>query len=255
MSAVQLFNVSGSDIRFGVTAEGIPYAVASDYAKVMGYGQASDATLLLGDNDTGQQMVLPPGGAQRLDVIYEHGMWELISRSTLPGAKAIKKHVEAILREIRETGRFEVETAQEVAAAVGPLPYREQAEVLAILRPVLPESYSVATGKVIMARAMGERPELDSAETPLYASTFLAEKGHKAATVTKFQSGFGTRVSNRYLKVRGKRPQKIPGPAGSRIDKVVAYVEDDRPLLEQVYAEISKEIVRFESGGQVTLGA
>lgn len=59
MSAVQLFNVSGSDIRFGVTTEGIPYAVASDYAKVMGYGQASDATLLLGDNDTGQQMVLP----------------------------------------------------------------------------------------------------------------------------------------------------------------------------------------------------
>ncbi|WP_329217368.1 Bro-N domain-containing protein [Streptomyces microflavus] len=255
MSAVQLFNVSGSDIRFGVTEHGTPYAVASDYAKAMGYGQASDATRLLGDDEKGQQIVLTPGGPQRLNVIFEDGMWELIFRSTLPGAKEIKKRVKAILREIRETGRFEAEPVPEVTAAAGALPYREQAEVLAILRPVLPESYAVATGKVIMARAMGERPELDSAETPLYASTFLAEKGHKPTTVAKFQSGFGARVSNRYLKVRGKRPEKIPGPAGSRIDKVVAYVEDDRPLLEQVYAGIADEIRMFETGGQVALGA
>ncbi|SCG04910.1 hypothetical protein GA0115255_119594 [Streptomyces sp. Ncost-T6T-2b] len=65
----------------------------------------------------------------------------------------------------------------------------------------------MAAGKAIMARVMGERPELGSAETPLYASTFLAEKGHKPATVAKFQSGFCARVSNRYLKVCGKRPE------------------------------------------------
>ncbi|MER7913318.1 Bro-N domain-containing protein [Streptomyces sp. NPDC096068] len=252
---MQLFNVSGSDIRFGTTENGTPYAVASDFVKATGYRHVANATRLLAEYEKGTQTVSTLGGPRRLNVIYEDGMWELIFRSTLPGAKDIKKRVKVILREIRETGRFEAEPVRQVTAAAGPLPYRQQAEVLVILRHVLPESYAVATGKIIMARVMGERPELDSAETPLYASTFLAEKGHKPATVAKFQSGFGARVSNRFLKVRGKRPEKIPGPAGSRIDKVVAYVEDDRPLLEQVYAEIADEIGMFETGGQLALGA
>ncbi|WP_405964805.1 hypothetical protein OG713_34720 [Streptomyces sp. NBC_00723] len=146
---------------------------------------------------------------------------------------------------------------KEITAAAGPLPYKEQAEVVVLFAQagVLPESYATATAKIIVARAMGERPELDSSETPLYAATFLAEKGHKPKTVTKFQSGFGSRVSNRYFKVHGRRPEKIPGPAGSRIDKVAVYTEDDRPVLEQVYAEIADLINAFENGGQTQLSA
>lgn len=106
MSEIQLFNVSGADIRFGMTDDGRPYAVAADYAKAMGYGQASDATRLLDAEEKGQQIVLTPGGRQRLGVIYEDGLWELIFRSSLPGAKAIKKQVKDILRTIRETGSY-----------------------------------------------------------------------------------------------------------------------------------------------------
>lgn len=156
------------------------------------------------------------------------------------------------------TGRGQqAEPSKEITAAAGPLPYKEQAEVVCIFAKagVLPESYATATAKVIVARAMGERPELASSETPLYAATFLAEKGHKPKTVQKFQSGFGSRVSNRYFKVHGRRPEKIPGPAGSRIDKVAVYTEDDRPLLEQVYAEIADLIAAFEHGDQIPLSA
>jgi phage antirepressor YoqD-like protein len=42
-----------------------------------------------------------------MTVIFEDGLWELIFRSTLPGAKAVKAQVKAILRTIRETGRYE----------------------------------------------------------------------------------------------------------------------------------------------------
>jgi hypothetical protein len=146
-------------------------------------------------------------------------------------------------------------TPKEITAAAGPLPYREQAEILAILRPVLPEPYATATGKVILARAMGERPELEPGETPLYAATFLAEKGHKAKTVTKFQSGFGSRVSNAYFKRHGRRPEKIAGPAGSRIDKVAVYTEIDRPLLDEVYAGMADLIAAFEHGDQIAISA
>lgn len=110
------FNVGGNNIRFGITEDSTPYAVAADFAKAMGYGQATDATRLLDDGEAGQQIVLTRsanGVAQRreMNVIYEDGLWELIFRSTLPGAKAIKKQVKAILRQIRETGRYETEPA------------------------------------------------------------------------------------------------------------------------------------------------
>ena len=107
--ALQIFDISGADIRFGLTEDGMPYAVAADFAKTMGYGQASDATRLLDEEEKGQQLVLTPGGRQMMNVIYEDGLWELIFRSTLPGAKAIKARVKAILKEIRETGRYEPE--------------------------------------------------------------------------------------------------------------------------------------------------
>ncbi|MEV6854758.1 Bro-N domain-containing protein [Streptomyces microflavus] len=255
---VTRFMFQGSEVRSLILNEE-PWWVAADVCAVLEINNARQAVSYLDDDEVQQAPVTTNDGSGRTpltNVINEPGLYSLILRSRKPQAKAFKRWItHEVIPAIRKNGRFEAEPTREVTAAAGPLPYRQQAEVLAILRPVLPESYAAATGKVIMARAMGERPELDSAETPLYASTFLAEKGHKPATVAKFQSGFGARVSNRYLKVRGKRPEKIPGPAGSRIDKVVAYIEDDRPLLEQVYAGIADEIRMFETGGQVALGA
>ncbi|MEU5714126.1 hypothetical protein [Streptomyces flaveolus] len=165
-----------------------------------------------------------------------------------------------VLPNLLKHGRHEaapLPAPKEITAAAGALPYKEQAEIVVLFAQagVLPSIYATATAKVIVARSMGERPELEPSETPLYAATFLAEKGHKPKTVAKFQSGFGSRVSNRYFKVHGRRPEKIPGPAGSRIDRVAVYTEDDRPILEQVYSEIADLINAFEHGGQSPLSA
>lgn len=111
MTDITPFNLPTGNVRFGTTDNGTPYAVASDFAKAMGYGQASDATRLLDSTEKGQQIVQTPGGPQQMTVIYEDGLWELIFRSTLPAAKAIKARVKTILREIRETGRYEATPA------------------------------------------------------------------------------------------------------------------------------------------------
>lgn len=105
-NALAVFDISGAGTRFGTTEDGSPYAVASDFAKAMGYRDAANALRLLDEDEKGTQIVSTPGGAQRMAVIFEDGMWELIFRSTLPGAKAIKSRVKAILREIRETGSY-----------------------------------------------------------------------------------------------------------------------------------------------------
>lgn len=258
------FPETGQEIRV-VQVDGNPWLLAADVCAVLGYSNASDAVRSHVDQEdlTRATLAIREGSRtvkRERPLLNESGLYSLILRSNVPGARAFKRWVTSeVLPAIRKTGRFEAapapEPPREIAAAAGVLPYRDQAELLVILRPVLPEPYAVATGKVIMARAMGEAPVLDPSETPLYAATFLAEQGHKAKTVAKFQSGFGARVSNRYFKVHGRRPGKVPGPAGSRIDKVVAYTEDDRPLLMQVYAEMADVINMFETGGQTAIGA
>lgn len=242
--------------------------VASGLAKALGFHAAKDMLRTVPEREKGRELSPTPGGQQQVWTLSEPGFYRVLGQRQAARVKdpLVREQVERfqtwvygeVLPSLRKAGSYSVSRQPEsmpITAAAGPLPYREQAEVLAILRPVLPESYAAATGKVIMARVMGQRPELTAGETPLYASTFLAEKGHKPKTVAKFQSPFGRRVSDRYFKVHGRRPEKIPGPAGSRIDKVAAYTEEDRLLLEQVYAELVDVISAFETGGQTALGA
>ncbi|MFB7605251.1 BRO-N domain-containing protein [Streptomyces gardneri] len=242
--------------------------VASGLAKALGFREGSDLVRTLPEDEKQSETVRTSGGEQQVWMLTEPGFYRAIGQRQAARIRDldVRRKVERfqawvygeVLPSLRAHGRYEVAPApmpREITAAAGPVPYREQAEILSILRPVLPDAYATATGKVIMARVMGERPELESSETPLYASTFLAEKGHKPKTVAKFQSGFGSRVSNRYFKVHGRRPEKIPGPAGSRINQVACYTEDDRPILEQVYREIVDLIEAFEGGGQLRMSA
>lgn len=112
-----VFDVSGANVRFGTTSDGTPYAVASDFAKSLGHRDASNASRLLEDDEKGTQIVSTPGGPQEMNVFYEDGLWELIFRSSLPGARAIKARVKAILKEIRETGRYEAAPIDELELA------------------------------------------------------------------------------------------------------------------------------------------
>lgn len=131
MTTPIVFDIEGCGIRFGSTDADVPYAIAADYAKVMGYTRTSDALKLLDEDEKGTAICRTPGGPQEMKVIYEDGLWELIFRSSLPGAKAIKARVKAILKQIRETGRYEAEPTQlgpttvvwEQAAAIARLQY------------------------------------------------------------------------------------------------------------------------------------
>ncbi|MEW1803233.1 Bro-N domain-containing protein [Streptomyces virginiae] len=261
---LKVFAFEGTEVRT-VIVDGEPWFVGTDVASVLGYANSRDALATL-PSRMRNTVAISDGkrGNPNRVIITEPGVYRLVMRSNLPAAERFQDWLaEQVLPAIRKTGRFDpapvaptpTPAPLAVTAAAGPVPYRDQAEILAILRPALPEPYATATAKVILARAMGERPELDPSETPLYAATFLAEKGHKAKTVAKFQSGFGQRVSNAYLKRHGRRPEKIAGPAGSRIDTVAVYTAEDQPLLEQVYAGMADLIAAFEHGDQIAISA
>ncbi|MEU2724041.1 BRO-N domain-containing protein [Streptomyces smyrnaeus] len=264
--AIQRFANNEFDIDFLPDGGNGFAVVASGVARALGFRDAHRLVESIPDDEKGYTTTCTPGGNQQVWLLKEPGFYRAIGQRQADRIKdeGVRDQVKRfqswvyadVLPSLRKHGRYEVAppppTPKEISSAAGPLPYREQAEIAVILRPVLPEAYASAMGKVILSRAMGERPELEPSETPLYAATFLAEKGHRPKTVAKFQSSFGSRVSNRYFKVHGRRPEKIPGPAGSRIDKVAVYSEDDRPLLEQVYGELRERIEAFE-GGQAQL--
>jgi hypothetical protein len=259
VTALQVFAYEGAEVRT-VLVDGEPWFVGSDVTTILGYSNGRDALSSIPDRMR-NTVALSDGkrGNPNRVIVSTPGVYRLVMRSTLPAAERFQDWLaEEVLPAIQKTGRYEAAPTpapKEITAAAGPLPYRDQAEILAILRPALPEPYATATAKVILARAMGERPELQPGETPLYAATFLAAKGHTAKAVAKFQSGFGQRVSNAFFKRYGRRPEKIAGPAGSRIDRVSVYTEIDRPLLEEVYVGMADLITAFEHGGQTTLSA
>ncbi|MGH8877444.1 MAG: phage antirepressor [Stackebrandtia sp.] len=98
--APQAFKVHGADWRMGVTDDGRPYAVAADIAPTFDYAKTQNALAVVSDDEKGYEIVVTPGGRQRMAVIYEDGIWELIFRSSKPEAKAIKKRVKEILRQL-----------------------------------------------------------------------------------------------------------------------------------------------------------
>ena len=256
---LQVFAFEGADVRT-LLIDDEPWWVARDVCAVLDIRNVADAVTSLDEDEKGVATTDTPGGPQQLATINESGLYVLTFRSRKKQAKAFKRWVtHEVLPALRKTGTYSVPTVEEpkAIAAGAPVSYLEQAQIVAVLvqAGAIPVPYATATSKIIVARSMGERPELESSETSLYAATFLAEQGHSARTVREFQIGFGVRVSNRYFKVHGRRPEKIPGPTGSRIDKVAVYSEDDRPLLQEVYDQISDLIGVFEHGNQLVIEA
>lgn len=131
MTTPIVFDVQGANWRFGSDDAGRNWVVAGDIAKSMDYRDAANALRAVDDDEKGTQIVSTPGGPQEMKVIFEEGIWELIFLSRKPEAKAIKARVKAILKQIRETGRFEAEPTQlgpttvvwEQAAAIARLRY------------------------------------------------------------------------------------------------------------------------------------
>lgn len=183
-NTLAVFDVSGADIRFGTTEDGTPYSIASDFAKAMGYAKTQSATDLLDEGEKGYAQTVTPGGTQRLAVIYEDGMWELIFRSTLPGAKAIKSRVKAILRQIRETGSYSV----------------------APPTPALPDM-ATPQGRMAVARML-----LESTERELELTTRVADLEPKAlAHDTLMAAAKGDVLVRQAAKVLGWKERDLRG--------------------------------------------
>ena len=115
---------------------------------------------------------------------------------------------------------------------------RSQMELAQAAKGLIHDDFLEAKARIILARGMGETPELDPATKPLYVQQFLKEKGLSKKQLSAKAPGFGKRLKNQWMKSHGTAPQKAPIELqNGRIIDVYGYTEADRPLMESIWQE------------------
>lgn len=123
---VQSFEFNLHRLRI-VMRDDEPWFVAADVAAALAIGRTDDAVRRLDDDEKGADTIRTLGGDQRVTIINESGLYNLVMSSRKPEAKKFRKWVTAeVLPAIRKTGRYEAPAA--ALAEVAP----QQVQALAI---------------------------------------------------------------------------------------------------------------------------
>mgnify|MGYP003083390995 CR=1 FL=1 len=110
------------------------------------------------------------------------------------------------------------------------------ADLIGKFRGIIDDDYLDAKARIVLARAMGDTPEIEAGARPLYIQDYLREKGATADEVTRFASAFGRYVRTAYVDERGVEPGKRfdETPSG-QVREVCAYTEADRPIFDRAW--------------------
>lgn len=103
----------------GLKIEGEPWFVGKDVAAALGYSDTAQAIRKhIDDEDKGVVESTTPGGKQNITIINESGLYSLMLKSKLPGAKKFKRWVTSeVLPSIRKTGAYSMQGAGRAAPA------------------------------------------------------------------------------------------------------------------------------------------
>lgn len=108
--------------------------------------------------------------------------------------------------------------------------------VLQAAKGLIDPRHLEAKARCQIAIGIGEAPELDASCRPLYAQTYLQERGLTHRQIKAISSMFGKRLKAAYVEQYGVQPKQYPLETGSgQIRNVNAYTESDRALMDAVW--------------------
>lgn len=112
-----------------------------------------------------------------------------------------------------------------------------QMELCQAAKGLIRAEHLEAKARIILARGLGEAPELDPGTRPLYTADFLKEKNLPQKRLKSVSGVFGKRMKAAYTLEHGREPEKYPmNLPNGQVRQVNAYTEADRPLMEQVWS-------------------
>lgn len=111
-----------------------------------------------------------------------------------------------------------------------------QMELCQVAKGLIHPDHLEAKARIILARALGENPEIDPASRPLYVQGYLADKNLSRKQLQRIAGNFGKKVKAAYIDKHGCPPEQYPlNISNGQVKDVNAYTEADRELMDDVY--------------------
>lgn len=127
-------------------------------------------------------------------------------------------------------------TEEQLDAIVGRA--ERQMRVLRLAQGVVDAHWLEAKGRHLLARALGEEPEIEPADRPLTVGEYLEDQGVSGAALRQLSPTFGKRLTSIYRATHGEKPPRVDRFISGALRKVAGYTETDRPLFDLVWAEL-----------------
>lgn len=103
---MQTFNYDNNQVRT-VLQDGEPWFVLKDVCNVLGIANDRNAAARLDNDERGVYQMDTLGGTQKMNIINEWGLYNIILRSDKPQAKPFRRWVtHEVLPAIRKTGSY-----------------------------------------------------------------------------------------------------------------------------------------------------
>lgn len=111
-----------------------------------------------------------------------------------------------------------------------------QMELCQAAKGLIHPDHLEAKARIVLARGLGEAPELNPKTRPLYTADFLKSKNLSAKKMKSVAPMFGKRMKALYTLEKGQEPEKydLTLPNG-QVRQVNGYTEADRPLMQRVW--------------------
>ena len=111
-----------------------------------------------------------------------------------------------------------------------------QMELCQAAKGIIHPDHLEAKARIVLARGLGEAPELNPETRPLYTADFLKSKNLSNKKMKSVAPMFGKRMKALYTLEKGREPEKydLTLPNG-QVRQVNGYTEADRELMQRVW--------------------
>lgn len=233
----------------GMLSQDAPVLIGTDVASALGYSNPSQAVATHVDPEDRTEATLQILEGSRIvsrqrTLINESGFYALVFGSKLGSAREFKRWVTSeVLPAIRRDGGYvrpdatPDQLAGIIARAEG------QMRVLKLAEGLVDKRWLETKTRHVVARSLGEEPEVALEDRPLTTGEFLEEKGLSGAALRSTSPTFGKAVKAEYVAEHGREPGKADRFVDGTTRSVFAYTEAERPLFERAWSRMRPTIV------------
>jgi prophage antirepressor-like protein len=215
--------------------------IATDVARVLGYGDATHMTRGLDSDEVRLHIVETRAGSRSVSTVSLAGLFHVLNTARVEAARPFKRWVNhEVLPSIYRTGSYSLLGAAPSPSAEDPALARAKGlmELVALAKDVISPDYLEAKARIVLARAMGDTPEIEASARPLYVQDYMREQGVSSDNIKSYGPTFGKYVKKAYKAERGVEPGKRfdETPSG-QVREVCVYTEADRPIFDRAWSE------------------